>query len=749
MTRRRRLFGGLALAALLAAVAFLAPPLPEELAQPKRVLSRQLTDREGRPLREVLSSAAGVSRWVALDEISPFLVNATLCSEDRRFWWHPGVDPVACLRALRSNVRAGRVVEGGSGLTQQLVRNLRSTGRDLRGKAVEAYWAVRLSLVASKATVLEAYLNRVPYGQQCYGVEAAAQHYFARPARELSLAQAAFLAVLPRSPESFAPYQDLEDVQVYQRRLLDAMLAGGYITAEGHKLAVAEPLQLAPLREDFRAGHFCDWVLASAAPGGGELRTTLDFPLQNEVEKILANNVRRLKERGVSNGAVVVLDTFGGEVLAMAGSVDYRGAQGQFNAALALRQPGSTLKPFTYGLALERGRTASTLLPDLNIFPREVTAGFIPDNYDRIFHGPVRMRTALACSYNVPAVRVVEEVGVEALLTRLRHLGFTGLTESPAHYGVGLTLGDGEVSLLELCNAYRVLARGGRFSGVHWALDEPSGGSVPVMDARVAYVLTHILRDNDARVPAFGRFGPLALPFPCAAKTGTSKDFRDNWTVGFTSRYVVGVWVGNFDNSSMREVSGISGAGPVFREVMLALERRDGGAPEAFGQPSGLTWEKICVDSGELAGADCAHTMREVFVSAAPRKCTVHRKMGGKVYAVYPPLYRTWMAEQGLPMPPAGPGALEAVRIAFPDQGAAFRVDPVLRGDYQRVRLRGVVPDDVARVSWFIDRQEVTCAAPFDAWWQMKRGQHRLQLIAYDGKGHEVGRSRNQWFVVR
>lgn len=749
MSRRRRVGLTLALAILTAVAAFLAPPLPPELAQPKRVLSRQITDREGRPLREVLSSAAGVSRWVALDEISPFLVNATLCSEDRRFWWHPGVDPMACLRALRSNVRAGHIVEGGSGLTQQLVRNLRPTGRDLRGKAVEAYWAMRLSLVASKRSVLEAYLNRVPYGQQCYGAEAAAQHYFARPARELSLAQAAFLAVLPRSPESFAPYQDLEDVQVYQRRLLDAMLAGGYITAEGHKLAVAEPLQLAALREDFRAGHFCDWVLASAAPGGGELRTTLDFPLQNEVEKILANNVRRLKERGVSNGAVVVLDTCGGEVLAMAGSVDYRGAQGQFNAALALRQPGSTLKPFTYGLALEQGRTASTLLPDLNIFPREVTAGFIPDNYDRIFHGPVRMRTALACSYNVPAVRVVEEVGVEALLTRLRHLGFTGLTESPAHYGVGLTLGDGEVSLLELCNAYRVLARGGRFASTHSLLDEPSGASVPVMDARVAYVLTHILSDNDARVPSFGRFGPLALPFPCAAKTGTSKDFRDNWTVGFTSRYVVGVWVGNFDNSSMREVSGISGAGPVFREVMLALERRDGGAPEAFGQPSGLTWARVCVDSGELAGDDCAHAMREVFVAKVPRKCTVHRRIEGKVYAVYPPLYRTWMAEQGLPMPPAGPGAVEAVRIAFPDQGAAFRVDPVLRGDYQRVRLRGVVPDDVARVSWLIDSQEVSCKAPFDAWWQMKRGQHRLQLIAYDVKGQEVGRSRNQWFVVR
>jgi len=742
---------GLALAVLGAAVAFVAPPLPPELAQPKRVLSRQLTDREGRPLREVLSSAAGVSRWVPLEEISPFLVRATLASEDRRFYLHPGLDPVACLRAFRSNWRAGHVVEGGSTLTQQLVRNLRpGSSRDLRGKLAEAYWATRLELASSKRAILEAYLNRVPYGQQCYGAEAAAQHYFARPARELSLAQAAMLAVLPRSPESFAPYQDLEDVQVYQRRLLDAMLAGGYVDEESYRLACAEPLQLAAPREDFRAGHFCDWVLSRAPAGEGELRTTLDLRLQEEAEKILATHVRRLADQGVSNGALVVLDAEGGEVLAMAGSIDYRGPQGQFNAALALRQPGSTLKPFTYGLALEQGWTAASLLPDLDIFPRDVTAGFIPDNYDRTFHGPVRMRTALACSYNVPAVRLVEEVGVEALLTRLRHLGFSALTAPPAHYGVGLTLGDGEVTLLELASAYRVLARGGRYAPARNVLDSPAGASVPVMDARVAYILTHMLADNDARIPAFGRFGPLALPFACASKTGTSKDFRDNWTVGFTSRYVVAVWVGNFDNSSMREVSGITGAGPIFRELMLALERRDGGAP-AFATPQGLLWERVCVDSGELAGDDCAHTMREVFLAdrKGPRKCSVHRRIDGKLYAVYPPLYRSWMAEQGLPMPPARAGSAEAVRIAFPDQGAAFRLDPVLRPEYQRVRLRGAVPDDVERVSWFIDQQEVSTQAPFDAWWTMQRGQHRLQLIAYDGQGKEVGRSRNQWFVVR
>lgn len=802
MNRRRR-SRVLARVLLLLLVGVLVGwPLPEELARPHQEASLILLDRHGEVLREVPSSRNGVSRWVSLDQVAPVLVQATILAEDRRFHLHPGVDPLALLRSAWINLRAGRVLTGGSTLTQQLVRNLRPAGpRGVGTKILEAWEAVRMEVHFSKAEILEAYLNRVPYGNGAYGIEAASRRYFQKSASRLSPAEAAALAVLPRAPEALDLVSRPQEVAALQRDLLERMGEAGILAEEDLREALEVPLLAAPMHDRFAAPHFCDLVLAGLPPAAGsqQVRTSLDASLQGLAEDLLEAHLARLAGQNVGNGAVVILDVATGEILAMVGSRNYFDpAAGQVNAALALRSPGSTLKPFMYGLALERGRTAASVLPDLEFHPDGARDGFLPRNYDWTHHGPVRLRTALACSYNLAAVRTLQELGPQALLGRLHELGFTCLDRPASHYGTGLTLGDGEVCLLDLALAYRALARGGLYGPARPVLASADGGTwkpVPtlpsrqVMDPGACFVLSDILADPEARAPAFGRHGPLSLPFPCAAKTGTSKDYRDNWTLGYTPRHVVGVWVGNFDGRSMVGASGVTGAAPLFRDLMLALRAREEAqappraAETGFVAPAGVVQAAVCPVSGHRPGLDCPGSMSEWFlpgtVPSAP--CRVHRRValdrrtGGRavpstpdserverVYEVYPPLYRAWMAEVGLPVPPEGPTSGSNSRstrpvlpvapprdrspgdhpesasagpirlaIASPEEGAVFRLDPVLRREYQKVTLRAVVPEGVPEVEWRLDgRTLARCGPPFTTRWPLTPGEHTLVLRA-------------------
>lgn len=739
--RRRvlRLLVGL----LLAGLALALWPLPEELAQPRQEGSVRLLDRHGNLLREVPSSRNGVSRWVPLEEMAPTLVEATLLAEDRRFWWHPGVDPLAVARSAWINVRSGRVLTGGSTITQQLVRNLLP---ERPGKLAEALYAIRLELRMTKREVLEAYLNRIPYGRGAYGVGAAAEAWFGKPAGSLSPAEAATLAILARAPESLT----MEEIAPLRAALLNRMS----LDPEALRVALAETVVEAPFSERFAAPHFCDYVLTQLPAGVAEVRTSLDLPLQEAAEDLLAAHLRRLQGQGVGNGAVVVLDVATGEILAMVGSRDYFDpSAGQVNAVLARRQPGSTLKPFMYGLALERGLTAASVLPDLDFHPDGSSDGYVPQNYDWTSHGPVRLRTALACSYNQAAVRTLQELGPQSLLDRLKALGMASLDQEPSHYGLGLTLGDGEVTLLELTSGFRALARQGASSPAQF-LAGAHAEEVRVMDPAASYVITDILADPEARAPAFGRHGPLSLPFPCASKTGTSKGYRDNWTVGYTPRYVVGVWVGNFGGSAMIDVSGVTGAGPLFRDLMLYLHPPEEPVRD-FPRPGGLQSASVCPSSGQLPGDDCPGGMREWFLDGTvpTARCEVHRRVGGRVYEVHPPLYRSWMADVGLPLPPSTGGwttrprleeeeepeetpAREAPRpsqlaVAFPEDGSTFRLDPILRREYQTVLLRAVVPDGVREVEWRVDGRSLgRCPSPFTQEWPLQPGVHTVTLQA-------------------
>jgi penicillin-binding protein 1C len=788
---RRLVWGGVA-ACIALVLASLAWPLPEGASEEGEQASLRVLDRRGDLLREVRPE--GRSRPVRLEAVDPAVVDALLAIEDRRFWWHPGVDPIAIARAAGANLASGEVVSGASTITMQVARLLRTPGgatgpRGWGQKIAEAHLAVRLELRWSKTRILETWLNRVAFGNRARGIEAAARLYFGKSAADLHRAEAAFLVGLPQSPSRYNPFRHLDRARERQRRVLEAMQRAGHVSPAERRHLQSLPLDLRDRTAAFRAPHFTEWVVETVGTeGAAEVRTTLDARLQERVEGLVRGRVKLLKSESVSNAAALVLDNRTGAVRAYVGSADFWNERigGQNDGVQMLRQPGSTLKPFTYGRALESGTyTVASVLPDVELQVPEAGGAFSPSNYDDRYHGPTPLRTALASSYNVPAVRLAREMGAARLLQTLHAAGFASLDRPPAHYGVGLTLGNGEVRLMELARAYAGLARGGTLPavrGVAWVrttagdtLRPPLAEPEPLgLSPAVVHLLRDVLADPEARAPAFGRDGPLELPFPAAAKTGTSKDYRDNWTVGFTPRHTVAVWVGNFDGSPMRRVSGVTGAGPLYRAIMTEV-----GPSGDFARPEGLATARVCPASGARPGAFCPAPRRESFLAGTvpTDTCTVHRRVRvdtrtGRLAAssaperfverrhvsVYPDVYHPWMREHGWPMPPApaerdssttdagsppgiaASGVTDRLQVHYPVDGTQFIADPVLRPEHQRVHLRGAAPPAWRDVHWTVDGTRLD-ADYTDAVWRLRPGTHVVELRAATPGGRSV-RSR-------
>src|SRR5262245_26809035 len=558
---------------------------------------------------------------MTLDAVSlpQSIVDATIAAEDRRFWSHAGIDPLALVRAAARDVRYRRVLDGGSTITQQTAKLLlaratvfkepditetvplkpdatrNSAARSRRGivaKLYEAIVAMRLEHRFTKREILALYLNLAPYGNQLVGAERASRAYFGRSVDTLTPAQAAFLAALPQRPSSFNPYRDPTRARRRQEAVIVRMGALGLLPPERVSEALAERLTLASEPARFIAPHFVERVLAQAgASRAAAITTTLDADLQRTVQGIIRAERPALNRVGAHNVAVAVLDNRSGEWLAWEGSGDYTDARhgGTIDGVTTPRQPGSALKPFTYAAAFESGDSPATALPDVPSFFPTAQDGvlYAPRNYDNRFRGPLLARRALAGSENVPAVALASQVGVPAILRLLRAAGLTTFEKNAAYYGLGLTLGDAEVRLDELVAAYAMFARGGvaiRPRAIRTA-DAP-GGDDRLVSPRTAFWITDILSDDEARSFAFGRGGSLEFPFPVAAKTGTSQAYHDNWAIGYTRSVTVGVWVGNFDRRALTGSSGVAGAGPIFHAVMLAARSRATGDLAALSEPA-------------------------------------------------------------------------------------------------------------------------------------------------------------------
>jgi penicillin-binding protein 1C len=752
-------FGGRVIFVSVLAFAFLFLlstyiPVARSRLSPVPVVSLEIRDRNGTLLREVLSDEGGRCRWVGFDDVSAHVIKATIAAEDKSFPFHSGLNVLAVIRAAGQNLGRGRVVSGASTISQQLARNIWPGPRTLFSKLREAWLALRLERMLSKEEILVEYLNRIFYGNQAYGVEAASRLYFGKPSSELSLAESAFLAGLPRSPFLLNPYRSAEGWEAAksrQRAILERMLKLGFSSKEETARALGQELHLIPAEAAFRAPHFCDWVLGRVPPERRRelslIQTTLDYALQVKIEAMLRRYLDSLSDCGITNGALVVLDNATDEVLALVGSKDFfdEARAGQVNGALSRRQPGSTLKPFTYGLALEKGLTAASIVEDMpSAFPTDAGA-YVPQNYDRRYHGPMSLRVALACSYNVPAVSLLERIGPDLLYRRLKTLGFESLDESPGYYGVGLTLGNGEVTLLELVRAYAALARQGVYRPERIVLQlvpktkkssapasETAGGELlseglsrRVFSRQVAYIITDILADRDARIPSFGYVTPLSFPFPVAAKTGTSKDFRDNWTVGFTRRYTIGVWVGNFDGKPMHHVSGITGCGPLFRDIMLLLYQKKEG--DRFEEPEGIVRIPVCPESGELPTKFCPGAVEAVFIKGTePQTACSHHSPAAFSSSLFPPPPHFSSAPVSRALTSSS-----GVWITFPRDGDVFKIDPLLRPEHQRIKLRASVSlkaREADAVEWYVNGRKIgRVSPPYSLFWSLSPGSYTIK----------------------
>ena len=799
--------------------AWLLADLPPVSAAALRTVrpTTQILDRNGKLLYEVIDPEAGKQIDLSLTRIPAACIQATVSTEDSRFFAHFGVDPLAIGRAVWQNLAHGDVVSGGSTLTQQLARSLllpaderftQSYSRKLR----EAWLAWQLERTYTKDELLALYLNQTYYGNFAFGIEAAAQIFFAKPAAQLSRAECALLAGLIQYPTGYNPLADPETAKNRQLTVLRLMREAGYLSADAAAEVAAEPLRYRSRLFDIDAPHFVMMVQDQLVEqlgadrvrdGGLRVVTTLDLDLQRQAEQAVRRRLDRLtcaapgecqdpaaRDRRVDNAAAVVLDSRSGEILALVGSPDYfeQSISGNVNAALSLRQPGSAIKPFTYAAALDPAwsshggqppLTAASILPDLpTTFYVEnadnTSAAYRPQNYDRLVHGPVSVRAALANSYNIPAVVTLDRIGVDTLRNLASEAGIRTFT---GRYGLALTLGGGDVRLLELTAAYGVFDDGKpvapraileigdwRLADREPNLQSPISNpqSQQLISPQSAFLITDILADNVARMPAFGANSVLNLPFPAAAKTGTTTDWRDNWTVGYSTARIVGVWVGNADNAPMLDVSGVDGAGPIWHDLMLLAHPTP---PAGFARPDGLVETEICAPSGLLPTPECPRTRWEWFIAGTQpvqpdnqfqrimldsgaglpaTAATPAERRVSRVFWVLPPAYRDWMVSQGIALAPMMGAAATAQNAAnatpagplvltAPASFANFQMHPGSPAASQQLEVAGFTADGSAwhSLRLVVDDTVIAsagAAAHLRARWPMTLGQHRFWL---------------------
>jgi len=704
------------------------PSYPAEKLSTRSLASTRILARDGRVLYEQRSEVGGYGRWVALDEVAPELVLATLSGEDASFFGHFGIDPAGVARAAWLNVREGRIAYGGSTITQQLAKLIDAQPRTLEGKIVEAADAIRLERTLDKHEILTQYLNRAYYGRLAYGVEAASQRFYGKPASELSLDEAALLAVLPRGPTAYDP--DRNPAAAVRRRahVLSRMAERGWISEDAAARASAAPLRLIDPRQEPEARHLLDHLQLTGriVPGEPEVRTTLDLDLQRRLEERVRMHLLDVEDRAVSQAGVVVIDNATSEVRAMVGSRRYaeREVSGAVNATTAARHPGSALKPFVYAIALERGDHPGTPVLDVPTEWRD----YRPRDVGRTYRGVVSYREALGSSLNVPAVRVADDVGVEALVAMLRSAGLETISPDAEHHGLPLALGAAPVRLVDLAAAYAALARGGVYRDAVYIEAEPSARR-RVMSLETAYLITRMLSDTRARQAEFGMETPLELPFEAAVKTGTSQSFCDNVVVGYTREVTVAVWVGNFDGAPMQGLLSMDGAAPLWRDAMIAaMEGRDASALE---RPRGVEERRVCPLSGMAAGEHCPHARTEEVPATHPHEpCDWHSVDG---VAVPAEAHAHGFGDRAL----SARDGEAALAILAPAEGATFAVDPLLLPASQRVPLRvAVAMSGVSRLEWEIDGVAVAeVGAPFGASWSPSPGTHVVRAVAVSGDG--------------
>ncbi len=801
-------FAALALLALAAVGGIAIFWLSRGLPDPKEALhslppaSVRVTDRHGNLLYTSLAQGSALRVPIPPEQIPACMKQATVAVEDATFYQNPGVDWKGILRALWLDLRARRVVAGGSTITQQVARNLLLTPaernrRTLRRKIREMLLARRLTRSLTKEQILALYLNHTYYGGFAYGVEAAAQTYFGKPAAQLTLPECALLAGLPQAPNLYNPFKHPRAARARQKVVLSLMVKHGFITKAEAEQALAVPLQYNPAPYPMRAPHAVWMALEKVAelqakgvlPKNAplEVRTTLDLGLQTSAEEAVRRHLKRLQKYSVTDAAVVILDPHTGDVLALVGSADYnnRTIQGAVNMATMPRSTGSAFKPIIYAAALQptlpHPFTEATVFWDVRtVFHTADGKPYIPHDYDLREHGPVSLKQALASSLNIPAVETLQFVGVGATLAYARRLGIRSL-KSAEQYDLSLALGGGEVSILELADASTAFADAGRFHPYRLLLDvRDADGHVlyhqapprptQVWDERVAWLISDILSDDAARTIGFPPHSSLEVGFPAAVKTGTSSGFHDNWAVGYTPDFVVGVWAGNANFEPMQGVDGLTGAAPIWHSVIRAAARLR--PSEGFKRPEGLVSVRVCSLSGLLPTPNCPITHRAWFIRGTEptepdnvyhrveidvatgrlaTDSTPPERRKTVLAVVVPPRAQSWARKHGfvllndlLARSSPLPRTEQPLVMLSPADNAVYRLSPDAPAGSQAivVEAASALGTPLAVTLWVDGRpwKRIT-SPPYRAWWNLEVGTHRFWAQAVDADGR-VLRSR-------
>lgn len=763
---RRFLCGGMILSSLLLVAALVFGllnvlfPLPKEWLSPPS--GTRVLDRSGIELRRFLATDSMWRFPVTLQEVSPDLIKALVESEDRWFYVHPGVNPLAIVRAAWNNLVAGQVVSGASTIPMQIARMSDPRTRTLDAKVIEAFRAIQLSITYSKTELLEAYLNLAPFGGNIMGVGAASLLYFDKPPSQLSLGESALLAVLPRAPNRYNPARHPDRAMVIRDQVLELLTERKVVDSAEATRAMRQPMIAHRRPSPMLAPHFS--LFAKHRLGAEpNLVTTLDITKQRTLEQLLFRHVLRIRQEGITNAAAVILDRKTREVIAMVGSVDFFDdkTQGQVNNAISRRSPGSTLKPFLYALAFDQGLA----IPESRILdvPTDF-AGYTPENYSGTFSGQVTVAEALSRSLNVPAVRLLTRVGLNDFYDLLKKGGLETINRPASFYGLPLALGTCEVRLLDLANLYATLAEGGRHRP--WRIVRHSDEAElqlfsPEASRVISQILTKVTRPD---MPDSWR---LTQDRPIAAwKTGTSFGHRDAWAIGFDDAIVVGVWVGNPDGKVVKGISGAVHAGPLFFDILRALATgaRDLHLAEAYD----LRPVRICTTSHLLAGPDCPETYKasagptlkldrcpdhkRVLVDAETGdllegNCVMTRPAISKVIRTVPPELAAWLSSQGKSVPKLPP--LSAYCSDVPGGKAPTIISPsatttyVIRHDtpsrFQKINLKAVSSDPGQTLWWYIDGGFVgTTSDKKTLFYSMQLGRHQVSVSDGAGRSHTV-----------
>jgi len=728
--------------------------------------SRLILDRRGRYLGEVPAGNGELGYWPLPYVLPERVAAATLVTEDQYFYEHPGVYLPSVGRAILQNVRNGRVISGASTLAMQVARMQDPGGRTLARKASEAIEALLLIQRHGHEQVLRQYLTFAPYGNRAHGVVRAARLYFDKPVEDLSWAQAAFLAGLPQMPGRMNPFSPdgLKRAQRRSHRILRALRNKGLLSADELHQALAADLGLVPRpRRQPEAMHaVLEWSAQAKRRQSPISVATLDLEIQERAASILRDNLRRIEHSGAGNTSALVVDTATGDILAWVGSRDFFSEEhkGAIDFVRTKRSPGSALKPFLYALGLEKGAfTAASELPDTQMEVRSDAIGaYLPENINHTFMGPMLLREALANSRNIPALRVLSEVGVEPTLRFFESAGVEDISWEPDRYGLGLAVGNLPVTLEELARLYGALAREGESLPLRRFVDEPQIAPRRLLHRETAQLVRHLISDPQARRPMFPVGGPLDFPYAVAVKTGTSHGYRDAWTVAFSDRLLVAVWVGNHDWRRMRGVGGANGAAVAAHRIMdtvMASHRSWQPILDVFPAPDGAVAVEVCPLSGRLASTDCPHRKSEWFFpgSAPTERCPFHsqvkldRRNGlragptcpesevvTRVMLDLPETYTQWARSQHLDLAPRQesplcPSSEEALtpKVAIREPRGTVRLlfDPDTPASSSTLRLEAEVTPSTEPIVWLVDGVPVaTVSYPHEYRWSVTPGRH-------------------------